>query len=33
MNRIMERQLDDRASQMLRHSIEQKGIRIIASQY
>ncbi|PWB14524.1 nitrite reductase (NAD(P)H) small subunit [Acinetobacter sp. AM] len=29
MNRIMERQLDDRASQMLRHSIEQKGIRII----
>jgi nitrite reductase (NADH) large subunit len=29
MNRIMERQLDDRASQMLRHSIEQKGIQII----
>ncbi|TCB79133.1 nitrite reductase small subunit NirD [Acinetobacter sp. ANC 4173] len=29
INRIMERQLDDRASQMLRHSIEQKGIQII----
>ncbi|QNY07692.1 nitrite reductase small subunit NirD [Acinetobacter seifertii] len=29
MNRIMERQLDDRASQLLRHSIEQKGINII----
>ena len=29
MDRIMERQLDDRASQLLRHSIEQKGIQII----
>lgn len=29
MNRIMERQLDAKASQMLRHSIEQKGISII----
>ncbi|ENW81003.1 nitrite reductase [NAD(P)H], large subunit [Acinetobacter sp. ANC 3929] len=29
MDRIMERQLDGRASRMLRHSIEQKGINII----
>ncbi|RZF54509.1 nitrite reductase small subunit NirD [Acinetobacter halotolerans] len=29
MDRIMERQLDGRASAMLRHSIEQKGINII----
>lgn len=29
MDRIMERQLDGRASQLLRHSIEQKGIHII----
>ena len=29
MDRIMERQLDSKASQMLRHSIEQKGISII----
>ncbi|HFG6953482.1 nitrite reductase small subunit NirD [Acinetobacter baumannii] len=29
MDRIMERQLDGRASQLLRHSIEQKGIQII----
>ncbi|EOR07442.1 nitrite reductase small subunit NirD [Acinetobacter genomosp. 15BJ] len=29
MDRIMERQLDGRASGMLRHSIEQKGINII----
>ncbi|BCU64775.1 nitrite reductase [NAD(P)H], small subunit [Acinetobacter bouvetii DSM 14964 = CIP 107468] len=29
MDRIMERQLDAKASQMLRHSIEQKGISII----
>lgn len=29
MDRIMERQLDQRASQLLRHSIEQKGIHII----
>ncbi|WP_109441095.1 nitrite reductase small subunit NirD [Acinetobacter haemolyticus] len=29
MDRIMERQLDGRASSMLRHSIEQKGINII----
>ncbi|MCW8040820.1 MULTISPECIES: nitrite reductase small subunit NirD [Acinetobacter] len=29
MNRIMERQLDAKASQMLRHCIEQKGISII----
>ncbi|EXB27835.1 nitrite reductase [NAD(P)H], small subunit [Acinetobacter baumannii 1437282] len=29
MDRIMERQLDGRASRMLRHSIEQKGIHII----
>jgi nitrite reductase (NADH) large subunit len=29
MDRIMERQLDGRASQMLQHSIEQKGIKII----
>ena len=29
MDRIMERQLDSRASQLLRHSIEQKGIHII----
>ncbi|MDC4362078.1 nitrite reductase small subunit NirD [Acinetobacter baumannii] len=29
MDRIMERQLDGRASQLLRHSIEQKGINII----
>ncbi|ENW18552.1 Nitrite reductase [NAD(P)H] large subunit [Acinetobacter haemolyticus CIP 64.3 = MTCC 9819] len=29
MDRIMERQLDGRASLMLRHSIEQKGINII----
>ncbi|MBK0063319.1 MULTISPECIES: nitrite reductase small subunit NirD [unclassified Acinetobacter] len=29
MNRIMDRQLDKRASAMLRHSIEQKGINII----
>ncbi|NNP70226.1 nitrite reductase small subunit NirD [Acinetobacter sp. Ac_5812] len=29
MERIMERQLDGRASRMLRHSIEQKGINII----
>ena len=29
MDRIMERQLDTKASQMLRHSIEQKGISII----
>ncbi|ENU30181.1 nitrite reductase small subunit NirD [Acinetobacter sp. NIPH 1852] len=29
MDRIMERQLDSRASAMLRHSIEQKGINII----
>lgn len=29
MDRIMERQLDGKASQMLRHSIEQKGISII----
>ncbi|MEN5171181.1 nitrite reductase small subunit NirD [Acinetobacter higginsii] len=29
MDRIMERQLDGRASHMLRHSIEQKGINII----
>lgn len=29
MDRIMERQLDSRASQLLRHSIEQKGINII----
>jgi NAD(P)H-nitrite reductase large subunit len=27
MDRIMERQLDGRASEMLRHSIEEKGIR------
>ncbi|WP_151832937.1 nitrite reductase small subunit NirD [Acinetobacter ursingii] len=29
MDRIMDRQLDKRASEMLRHSIEQKGIQII----
>ena len=29
MDRIMERQLDGRASRMLRHSIEEKGIKII----
>lgn len=29
MDRIMDRQLDSRASQMLRHSIEEKGIKII----
>lgn len=29
MDRIMERQLDSRASQLLRHSIDQKGINII----
>jgi nitrite reductase (NADH) large subunit len=29
MDRIMDRQLDSRASQMLRHSIEEKGINII----
>ncbi|MDH1438923.1 nitrite reductase small subunit NirD [Acinetobacter johnsonii] len=29
MDRVMERQLDSKASQMLRHSIEQKGISII----
>ncbi|GAB02285.1 MULTISPECIES: nitrite reductase small subunit NirD [Acinetobacter] len=29
MDRIMERQLDSRASGMLRHSIEQKGIKIM----
>ncbi|WP_447502084.1 NAD(P)/FAD-dependent oxidoreductase, partial [Acinetobacter pittii] len=29
MDRIMERQLDGRASQLLRHSIDQKGINII----
>ena len=29
MDRIMERQLDSKASQMLKNSIEQKGIRII----
>lgn len=29
MDRIMDRQLDSRASRMLRHSIEEKGIKII----
>ncbi|MCJ8161180.1 nitrite reductase small subunit NirD [Acinetobacter zhairhuonensis] len=29
MDRIMDRQLDSRASQMLRHNIEEKGIKII----